>query len=80
MFRYNVLSFWQNYAKPGESGPNNSSFKMLIINLRHLAKCYTIPVYIDIFVNMSNVFSRNIRNLAVEKLSTEDLAVTTEDM
>jgi len=37
-------------------------------------------MYIDIFVNMSNVFSRNIRNLAVEKLSTEDFAVTTEDM
>ena len=35
---------------------------------------------IDIFVDMSNLFSRNVRNRAVEKLSTEDIAVTIEDM
>ncbi|XP_020621706.1 leucine-rich repeat-containing protein 28-like isoform X2 [Orbicella faveolata] len=35
---------------------------------------------IDIFVDMSNLFSRNVRNRAVEKLSTEDLAVTIEDI
>ena len=37
-------------------------------------------MYIDILVDILNLFSRNIKNRAVEKLSTEDLAVTINEM
>ena len=41
---------------------------------------FTMCVSIDIFVNMSNLFSRDIKNRRVEKLSNEDFAVTIENM
>ena len=37
-------------------------------------------MYVDIFVDTLNLFSRNIKNRAVEKLSTEDLAITIDEM
>lgn len=38
-------------------------------------------MHIDIFVDiLMNLFSRNIKNRAVEKLNNEDLAVTIDEM
>ena len=41
---------------------------------------FTMCMSIDIFVDMSNLFSRDIKNRPVEKLSNEDFAVTIENM